>query len=336
MIFEWKRLKFTFITLPCLLIAFLAICVFCTEANAQGNYDDGLAFILVQAKLPRGAERNTNRPGKDYKNFNLEEPNPKLCMAACEKDAKCRAYTYVKPGVQGKKARCWLKSGVPKPKKNKCCISGVKTIQETVVEKSTEVPDDNIPPGSYQQTCTDISVSGTTLTAYCARISDTDMMYRSDLADINLCRGDISNNDGRLTCKKPTNIPRGSYMQTCENISVSETTLTAYCATKSDSRMTHRTQLSEIDLCLGDISNNDGYLTCEKTYYPPGSYQQTCRVISVSGTTLTAYCAKKSGDWGMIYRTQLSEIDLCRGCRCHVIRGQFFRNSTGGTPPRDW
>jgi hypothetical protein len=79
--------------------------------------------------LSAGMEPDTDRVGMDYKDFDLPQPNPELCRSACFKDAKCMAYTYVKPGIQGQSARCWLKSGVPPPKPNKCCISGVKPVK---------------------------------------------------------------------------------------------------------------------------------------------------------------------------------------------------------------
>jgi hypothetical protein len=74
-------------------------------------------------------EQDTDRPGANLKVFNLDTADPQLCVKACGDEPKCRAYTYVKPGVQGPKARCWLKSGVPSAKPNKCCVSGVKTAQ---------------------------------------------------------------------------------------------------------------------------------------------------------------------------------------------------------------
>lgn len=72
-------------------------------------------------------QSNTDRPGLDYSNFNLPAANPDLCVAACAKSSQCQAYTYVKPGVQGSSARCWLKKGIPTPTSNSCCVSGVKT-----------------------------------------------------------------------------------------------------------------------------------------------------------------------------------------------------------------
>ncbi len=72
-------------------------------------------------------EPNTDRAGSDYRNFNLASPRPEDCRDACYGDPHCRAWTYVRPGVQGPQARCWLKSHVPAARHDTCCISGVKT-----------------------------------------------------------------------------------------------------------------------------------------------------------------------------------------------------------------
>lgn len=71
------------------------------------------------------AGANIDRPGGDYKNFDLNGEYPSDCRDACAKDSKCQAWTYVRPGVQGPKARCWLKASVPPAHPNNCCISEV-------------------------------------------------------------------------------------------------------------------------------------------------------------------------------------------------------------------
>ena len=74
-----------------------------------------------------GMELNIARLGSDYRNFDLPSADPKLCQDACEKDPKCKAWTYVKPyTIQGSKPRCWLKDSVPAKRANTSCISGVK------------------------------------------------------------------------------------------------------------------------------------------------------------------------------------------------------------------
>jgi hypothetical protein len=71
-------------------------------------------------------EYDTNRSGGDYRNFELSQADPAICRNECQSDATCRSFTYVKPGVQGANARCWLKSDVPAASANNCCVSGVK------------------------------------------------------------------------------------------------------------------------------------------------------------------------------------------------------------------
>lgn len=71
-------------------------------------------------------ENSINRPGGDYRSFELDEANPELCRAACANDPQCKAYTYVKPDYQGPKAKCWLKNSVLNSSANDCCITGVR------------------------------------------------------------------------------------------------------------------------------------------------------------------------------------------------------------------
>ncbi|NLV26172.1 MAG: trypsin-like serine protease [Methanomicrobiales archaeon] len=79
--------------------------------NVTGNYEP---------------EENINLPGLDYSSFDLSSDDPLLCVQACEQDSQCVACTYVKPGVQGTSARCWLKNGVPEKQTDQCCSSWVK------------------------------------------------------------------------------------------------------------------------------------------------------------------------------------------------------------------
>jgi len=84
-------------------------------------------ILLATVVFVYALELGTDRPGMDYKDFDLSSPDPKLCEDACKADSpKCKAFTYVKPGIQGPSARCWLKSGVPAAVKNDCCVSGIK------------------------------------------------------------------------------------------------------------------------------------------------------------------------------------------------------------------
>ncbi len=73
-----------------------------------------------------GMEDNTDRYGSDYRSFFLDSRTPELCQSACLKDGdKCKAWTYVRPSVQGDKPVCYLKDQSSQTSANTCCISGV-------------------------------------------------------------------------------------------------------------------------------------------------------------------------------------------------------------------
>ena len=89
----------------------------------------GLAALVLAAGVakPQGnvsLENNTNRPGSDYRNYETGA-DPNQCRNDCANDPTCRAFTWVRPGVQGANAHCWLKSAVPNASANNCCVSGV-------------------------------------------------------------------------------------------------------------------------------------------------------------------------------------------------------------------
>jgi len=62
-------------------------------------------------------------PGRDIRRFETDGLNDE-CWRACAAEPGCKAYTWVKPGVQGPKAVCWLKSSVPARVPNSNCVSG--------------------------------------------------------------------------------------------------------------------------------------------------------------------------------------------------------------------
>lgn len=72
------------------------------------------------------AEVNVDYPGGDYRSFDVAN-DPNHCRAQCDRDSACRAYTFVRPGVQRPGAVCYLKRTVPTRVANApCCLSGVK------------------------------------------------------------------------------------------------------------------------------------------------------------------------------------------------------------------
>ena len=86
----------------------------------------------IQLGINAPMEANTDRPGGDFTNFDIQPSIAGLgtieaaCQNACVNNSSCRAWTLVKPGIQGPTARCWLKSSVPAKRSNGCCTSGIE------------------------------------------------------------------------------------------------------------------------------------------------------------------------------------------------------------------
>jgi PAN domain len=90
----------------CLVIsALLAVTTATREARAQANFD---------------------RPGSDYQNSPVPSGDPADCALVCERDRRCRAWSFNYPTDIIGGAVCWLKSTVPVRTPNNCCVSGVR------------------------------------------------------------------------------------------------------------------------------------------------------------------------------------------------------------------
>lgn len=86
-------------------------------------------------------------------------------------------------------------------------------------------------------------------------------MMRSRLILIAAIAGGVLTFSSTISAQKM--VPYGSYRETCQNVSVSGSTMTALCKPKSGSLLTTPvTSLSDFFMCAGDIANNDSKLTC--------------------------------------------------------------------------
>ncbi|CCE05667.1 conserved exported hypothetical protein [Bradyrhizobium sp. STM 3843] len=94
-------------------------------------------------------ETSIDRPGGDYRGFEIKTTEPKgaekgadkekdkdkqaekaadaedICKAACTGDNKCRAWTFARPGYAGKEAHCFLKKEIKPPRRRAGFTSGV-------------------------------------------------------------------------------------------------------------------------------------------------------------------------------------------------------------------
>src|SRR5215217_3037309 len=96
-----------------------------------------LALLLMPilfAPSAAPAQSGFDRPGGDYANFWVRSGDPVQCAARCERDGKCRAWSFSYPG-RGSLAVCWLKAEVTARAQDSCCVSGVKA---AVVSEASE------------------------------------------------------------------------------------------------------------------------------------------------------------------------------------------------------
>ena len=117
-----------------------------------------------------------------------------------------------------------------------------------------------LPPGNYKNSCRNMNVNGDILQAQCQR---RDGSWRFTSIDYDECYDDITNQNGRLRCGQRHHnnmLPRGSYKQTCRDLSVNGDILNAQCQNRNGNW-----RWSSIDFgdCYGEVVNRNGRLVCE-------------------------------------------------------------------------
>lgn len=85
-----------------------------------------LALAAVGLSTPARAQSGFDRRGGDYTSFQVKGGDPSVCAARCERDSRCRAWSFSYPRTENALAICWLKSKVPPRISDKCCVSGVR------------------------------------------------------------------------------------------------------------------------------------------------------------------------------------------------------------------
>ena len=86
-----------------------------------------LAFVAAFAPARQAAaQANFDRPGSDYQSAPVMSGDPADCALVCERDKRCRAWSFNYPTDVPSPALCWLKSSVPERVQSNCCVSGVR------------------------------------------------------------------------------------------------------------------------------------------------------------------------------------------------------------------
>ena len=86
----------------------------------------GLVAIAASSAALVRAQSGFDRPGGDYANSSVPSGDPAICAARCEREARCRAWSFSYPAGAGSPAMCWLKREVVPRVKASCCVSGVR------------------------------------------------------------------------------------------------------------------------------------------------------------------------------------------------------------------
>jgi hypothetical protein len=88
----------------------------------------GLIICLAMglASASAHAQSGYDRPGGDYSSFPVRAGDPAACAARCEREGRCRAWSFSYPGTVAPGAVCYLKGEVTPRVEENCCVSGVK------------------------------------------------------------------------------------------------------------------------------------------------------------------------------------------------------------------
>ena len=156
-----------------------------------------------------------------------------------------------------------------------------------------------VPPGSYRQTCRNIGVQGDTLYADCM---DTNRNWQStQLRDYDDCIGEIQNLNGSLQCTGNgygRGVYNGPYNGPYNN--------GGYYGRDRDRDYDHD---GDDDRDRDRVNHGYGRGNYGYDDIPYGSYSQTCQNIRVYGNDLQASCQKRNGRWR---NTTLRNFEGCR------------------------
>jgi hypothetical protein len=86
-----------------------------------------LAFLAAAISArPALAQASFDRPGGDYLSVPVSSGDPADCALICERDRRCRAWSFNYPTDMTNGSVCWLKNSVPERVQDNCCVSGVR------------------------------------------------------------------------------------------------------------------------------------------------------------------------------------------------------------------
>ncbi len=157
------------------------------------------------------------------------------------------------------------------------------------------------PSGSYQQSCNNIQMHGSTLSASCPRTNGQRVNTSLNLGRCN--GGDISNQNGNLTCNGNGN----GYGYNNDGYNNNG---------QGHHHHHHNDNNGSYNGNYNGNYNNNGYNGGYNNGYgslPPGSYQQSCNNVQMRGSMLSGSCTAANGN--RVYST----IDVSR-CSNNAVK----------------
>jgi hypothetical protein len=118
-------------------------------------------FHIVPVITPALAQSGYDRPGGDFTSAPVPSGDPAVCASRCERDNRCRAWSFSYPSASGAPAMCWLKKDVVPAVESSCCVSGVRGagVIEPSVGGATEYSIDRT-GGDYRSFETPVDAKG--------------------------------------------------------------------------------------------------------------------------------------------------------------------------------
>jgi len=120
-----------------------------------------VVIILCLPSASR-AQVGFDRRGGDYANFPIRSGDPAICAARCDRDSRCRAWSFNYPTAD-RPAVCWLKSQVPPRAEDGASASGVHgsgvieprhgTREYSIDRTGGDYRDLEVPPNPTGDTC---------------------------------------------------------------------------------------------------------------------------------------------------------------------------------------
>src|SRR4029078_10450222 len=83
-----------------------------------------VATMCVPISAPVHAQSGYDRPGGDFLSCPFRSGDRAVCAARCEREGRCRAWSFSYPRTVAPSAMCWLKSQVTPRVAQEWCVSG--------------------------------------------------------------------------------------------------------------------------------------------------------------------------------------------------------------------